>query len=78
MDGDGKLFPAPQASKEVAGLAFKKPAEKVIYWSIQRFQTKLLPRRNEQCIPCCHTTPCPNDILEKQEEEGMPCLDMAS
>lgn len=51
LDGDGKLLPAPQASKEVAALAFNKPAEKVIYWSIQRFQTKLLPRRNERCIP---------------------------
>lgn len=40
MDADGKLFPALQASKEVAGLAFNKPAEKVIYWSIQRFPNK--------------------------------------
>lgn len=29
-------------------------------------------------FPRCHTTPRPNDVPEKQEEEGVPCLDMAS
>lgn len=36
------------------------------------------PSGTSDAFPRCHVTLCPNDVPEKQEEEGVPCLDMAS
>lgn len=60
----------------VAGLAFNKLAEKIIYWQI-KIRQSCFPAGMGGTSSRCHPAPCQN-VPEKQDEKGVPLLAAAS